>query len=121
VVVNPLAQGFIHTGDSADNRPSFPGVLVYFWEKVEVWELYVTGSLYDSLTVTVAAKRSREEGFAFGVDVECIDHGAEDTTIVTFVVLKSFFRGDLLIVVCVQEVIIQGAPKVQRGFHNGGP
>ncbi len=76
VVVNPPAQRFIHTGNAADNGACFPWSLVNFGEKVKVRELYVTWSLYNPLTVTFAAESSGEEGFAFGVNVKGINHGA---------------------------------------------
>jgi hypothetical protein len=82
---------------------------VDFGEKVKVRELYVTGSLYDSVTVTFATESSGEEGFAFGVNVECIDHGAQDSTVITLIVLEGFVCGDFLVVCSVEEVIIESA------------
>jgi hypothetical protein len=78
-------------------------------------------ALDNSLTVTFAAKSSRDEELAFGIDVEGVDHGAEDMTVVALIVFKGFFGSDLLVVGFMEEMIIQGAPVVETCLHDGSP
>ena len=78
----------------------------------------MTRLLYNPVTVTFTAESLGEEGFAFGVDVKGINHGAQDMAVVTLVVFKGFVRSDLLVVVLVEEVVIKCAPVVKVSLHN---